>query len=75
MLQFQTLGVVSDSKMNLVGVLGRSFFNFPNSFQKRRENPKQNDGKTGIITQNQYSIRLTLIIKELKFWRIKAIKI
>ncbi|KAF0765617.1 Uncharacterized protein FWK35_00003763 [Aphis craccivora] len=37
MLQFRTLGVVSDSKLNLVGALGRSFFEFPNSFQKRRE--------------------------------------
>ncbi|KAF0762861.1 hypothetical protein FWK35_00035484 [Aphis craccivora] len=35
-LQFQTMGVVSCSKMNLVGALGRSFFEFPNSFQKRR---------------------------------------
>ncbi|KAF0757145.1 Uncharacterized protein FWK35_00013362 [Aphis craccivora] len=42
MLQFQTLGVVSDSKLNLVGALGRSFFEFPNSFQKRREKPKKN---------------------------------
>ncbi|KAF0763067.1 Uncharacterized protein FWK35_00010825 [Aphis craccivora] len=41
MLQFQTLGVVSSFKMNLVGVLGRSFFEFPNSFQKRREKPKK----------------------------------
>ncbi|KAF0771826.1 Uncharacterized protein FWK35_00001119 [Aphis craccivora] len=41
MLQFQTLGVVSDSKMNLVGALRRSFFKFPNSFQKRREKPKK----------------------------------
>ncbi|KAF0761275.1 Uncharacterized protein FWK35_00022225 [Aphis craccivora] len=32
--------------MNLVGALG--------SFQKRRENQKQNDGKTGIFTQNQF---------------------
>ncbi|KAF0745932.1 Uncharacterized protein FWK35_00032888 [Aphis craccivora] len=37
----QTLGVVSDSKMNLVGALGRSFFEFPNIFQKRREKPKK----------------------------------
>ncbi|KAF0763732.1 Uncharacterized protein FWK35_00026802 [Aphis craccivora] len=42
MLQFQTLGVVSDSKMNLVGALGRSFFEFPNSFQKSLEKPKKN---------------------------------
>ncbi|KAF0768840.1 hypothetical protein FWK35_00001088 [Aphis craccivora] len=38
MLQFQTMGVVSCSKMNLVGA---SFFEFPNSFQKRREKPKK----------------------------------
>ncbi|KAF0701574.1 Uncharacterized protein FWK35_00035614 [Aphis craccivora] len=42
MLQFQTMGVVSCSKMNLVGALGSSFFEFPNSFQKRREKPKKN---------------------------------
>ncbi|KAF0764007.1 Uncharacterized protein FWK35_00002870 [Aphis craccivora] len=41
MLQFQTLGVVSDSKLNLVGALNRSFFEFPNSFQRRREKPKK----------------------------------
>ncbi|KAF0750140.1 Uncharacterized protein FWK35_00018424 [Aphis craccivora] len=33
---------ISCSKMNLVGELGRSFFEFPNSFQKRREKPKKN---------------------------------
>ncbi|KAF0754360.1 Uncharacterized protein FWK35_00031335 [Aphis craccivora] len=42
MLQFQTLRVVSNSKINLVGALGRSFFEFPKSFQKRREKPKKN---------------------------------
>ncbi|KAF0755107.1 Uncharacterized protein FWK35_00010088 [Aphis craccivora] len=42
MLQFQTLGVVSNSKMNQVGALSRSFFEFPNCFQKRREKPKKN---------------------------------
>ncbi|KAF0762047.1 Uncharacterized protein FWK35_00005912 [Aphis craccivora] len=41
MLQFQTLRVVSYSKINLVGALGRSFFEFPNSFQKRREKQKK----------------------------------
>ncbi|KAF0747985.1 hypothetical protein FWK35_00035396 [Aphis craccivora] len=35
MLQFQFLGVISDSKMNLVGALGRSVFEIPKSFQKR----------------------------------------
>ncbi|KAF0721101.1 Uncharacterized protein FWK35_00026607 [Aphis craccivora] len=48
------MGVVSCSKMNLVGALGRSFFEFPNSFQKRREKLKKNDGKTGIFTQNKF---------------------
>ncbi|KAF0753416.1 Uncharacterized protein FWK35_00021272 [Aphis craccivora] len=42
MLQFQILGVVSDRKLNLVGASGRSFFEFRNSFQKRREKPKKN---------------------------------
>ncbi|KAF0755926.1 Uncharacterized protein FWK35_00016775 [Aphis craccivora] len=41
MLQFHTLGVVSDNKMNLVGALGRSFFEFPNSFQKRWDKLKK----------------------------------
>ncbi|KAF0768478.1 Uncharacterized protein FWK35_00005814 [Aphis craccivora] len=41
MLQFQIMRVVSNSKMNLVGALSRSFFEFPNSFQKRREKPKK----------------------------------
>ncbi|KAF0754859.1 Uncharacterized protein FWK35_00027022, partial [Aphis craccivora] len=41
MLQFQTLGVVFDSKMNLVGAIARSFFEFPNSFPKRREKQKK----------------------------------
>ncbi|KAF0764580.1 hypothetical protein FWK35_00017130 [Aphis craccivora] len=31
--------MVSDSKINLVGAFERSFFEFPNSFQKRREKP------------------------------------
>ncbi|KAF0762052.1 Uncharacterized protein FWK35_00019084 [Aphis craccivora] len=29
-------------QMNLVGALGRSFFEFPNSFHKRLEKPKRN---------------------------------
>ncbi|KAF0767043.1 Uncharacterized protein FWK35_00014633 [Aphis craccivora] len=41
MLQFQTVGVVSCSKINLVGALGRSFFEIHNSFQKRREKSKK----------------------------------
>ncbi|KAF0761948.1 hypothetical protein FWK35_00019289, partial [Aphis craccivora] len=47
MLQFQTLGVVSDTKINLVDALGRSFFKFPNSFQKRRVNKKKKLRKNG----------------------------
>jgi len=39
--------------MNLVGALGRSFFEIPNSFQKHREKPKKKYRKTGIFTQNQ----------------------
>ncbi|KAF0760402.1 Uncharacterized protein FWK35_00011597 [Aphis craccivora] len=35
-------GGVSDGKLNLVGALGRSFFEIPNSFQKHREKPKIN---------------------------------
>ncbi|KAF0706225.1 Uncharacterized protein FWK35_00022160 [Aphis craccivora] len=31
-----------NSKTNLVGALGRSFFEFPNSFHKRWEKPKKN---------------------------------
>ncbi|KAF0760462.1 Uncharacterized protein FWK35_00013918 [Aphis craccivora] len=42
MLKFQTMGVASCSKMNLVGALGRPFFEFPNRFQKRLEKPKKN---------------------------------
>ncbi|KAF0769132.1 hypothetical protein FWK35_00008902 [Aphis craccivora] len=37
MLRFQTLGVVSDGKLNLVDALGRSFFEIPNSFHKHLE--------------------------------------
>ncbi|KAF0772920.1 hypothetical protein FWK35_00002195, partial [Aphis craccivora] len=37
MLQFQTLGVVSDSKMNVVGTLGRSFFESPKKIKEKRE--------------------------------------
>ncbi|KAF0761179.1 hypothetical protein FWK35_00011088 [Aphis craccivora] len=47
MLQFQTLGVVSYSKITLVDALGRSFFEFHNSFQKRREKPKKKLRKNG----------------------------
>ncbi|KAF0770113.1 Uncharacterized protein FWK35_00027396 [Aphis craccivora] len=57
MLQFQTLGVVSDSKVNLFGAFGRSFFEYFNSFQKIEKNKKKNDGKTGIFMLNQFSTK------------------
>ncbi|KAF0760141.1 Uncharacterized protein FWK35_00007033 [Aphis craccivora] len=41
MLQFQTLGVVSNGKMNILGALYRSKVNFSNSFQKNREKQKK----------------------------------
>ncbi|KAF0719587.1 Uncharacterized protein FWK35_00031767 [Aphis craccivora] len=44
MLQFQTSRVVSDSKMNLVGALGRSFFEFPNSITSRNNTSISNFG-------------------------------
>ncbi|KAF0768056.1 hypothetical protein FWK35_00027537 [Aphis craccivora] len=49
MHQFQTLGVVSYSKMSLVGVLKRLFFEFPNSFQKCRDKPKKIKEKRGFL--------------------------
>ncbi|KAF0752767.1 Uncharacterized protein FWK35_00008874 [Aphis craccivora] len=66
MLQFKTLGVVSDSKMNLVGAFGRSFFEFPNSFQKRREKPKIQKSK---IKEKWEFLCKTMLIK--KFWMPK----
>ncbi|KAF0758543.1 hypothetical protein FWK35_00008467 [Aphis craccivora] len=41
MLQFQTMGVVSDGKMNLVGALGRSFLKFPKVFKNTGKNQKK----------------------------------
>ncbi|KAF0761520.1 Uncharacterized protein FWK35_00010172 [Aphis craccivora] len=37
-----TMFSFSGSKVNLVGALGRSFFEIPNSFQKHREKLKKN---------------------------------
>ncbi|KAF0764163.1 Uncharacterized protein FWK35_00020501 [Aphis craccivora] len=65
MLQFQTLGLVSDSKMNQVGALG--------SFQKRREKPKKNEGKTGIFTQNLFSPKsIFLYVSKKNFGSLKS---
>ncbi|KAF0770975.1 Uncharacterized protein FWK35_00013695 [Aphis craccivora] len=41
MLQFQTLEVVSDSKMNIVGALGGNFLNFPIVFKSTGKNQKK----------------------------------
>ncbi|KAF0772668.1 Uncharacterized protein FWK35_00003883 [Aphis craccivora] len=54
MLQFQTLEVVSVSKINLAGALGRSFFEFPNSFQKRRENRKKIKEKREFLRKTSF---------------------
>ncbi|KAF0764120.1 hypothetical protein FWK35_00006278 [Aphis craccivora] len=62
MLQSQALGVVSDRKMNLVGALRMSFFEFTNSFQKRREKPKK-------IKEKRKFLRKTMLVK--KFWKTK----
>ncbi|KAF0747312.1 Uncharacterized protein FWK35_00034881 [Aphis craccivora] len=50
----QTLKVVSNSKMNLVGTLGRSFFEFPNSFQKCREKPKKIKEKREFLRKTSF---------------------
>ncbi|KAF0732761.1 Uncharacterized protein FWK35_00039012 [Aphis craccivora] len=54
MLQFQTMGVVFDSKLNLVGALRRSFFEFHNSFQKRREKPKKIKEKREFLRKTSF---------------------
>ncbi|KAF0760884.1 Uncharacterized protein FWK35_00022104 [Aphis craccivora] len=54
MLQFQTMGVVSCRKMNLVGALGKSFFEFPNSFQKRWEKPKKIKEKREFLRKTSF---------------------
>ncbi|KAF0765196.1 Uncharacterized protein FWK35_00032352 [Aphis craccivora] len=41
MLQFQTLGMVSDRKLNLVGALGGHFLNFPIVFKSAGKNQKK----------------------------------
>ncbi|KAF0761360.1 Uncharacterized protein FWK35_00019992 [Aphis craccivora] len=46
MLQFQILRVISDSKMNLVGVLGGHFLNFPIVSKRAGKNQKKIKEKT-----------------------------
>ncbi|KAF0763637.1 hypothetical protein FWK35_00006697 [Aphis craccivora] len=53
-LQFQTLGMVYDSKMNLVVAFGRSFLEYPNSFQKRREKPKKIKEKREFLRKTSF---------------------
>ncbi|KAF0745507.1 Uncharacterized protein FWK35_00038547 [Aphis craccivora] len=57
MLQFQTLGVISDVKVNILGALYRSKVNIFQQFSKKLRKTKKNDGKTGIFTQNQFSTK------------------
>ncbi|KAF0769421.1 hypothetical protein FWK35_00000857 [Aphis craccivora] len=42
MLRFSTSVALPILRVNLAGALVRSFSEFPNSFQKRREKPKKN---------------------------------
>ncbi|KAF0715954.1 hypothetical protein FWK35_00030793 [Aphis craccivora] len=53
MLQFQTLGVISDVK--------RSKINIFQQFSKKLRKTKKNDGKTRIFTQNQFSTKLIFL--------------
>ncbi|KAF0751637.1 Uncharacterized protein FWK35_00020967, partial [Aphis craccivora] len=48
---FWSMDPVSDRKVNVVCTLRGQ------NFQKRREKPKKNDGKTGIFTQNKFSTK------------------
>ncbi|KAF0684736.1 Uncharacterized protein FWK35_00037343 [Aphis craccivora] len=55
MLQFQTLRVVFDVKVNILGALYRSkLIVFQQFSKKSRKTKKKNDGKTEIFTQNQF---------------------
>ncbi|KAF0758567.1 Uncharacterized protein FWK35_00013977, partial [Aphis craccivora] len=58
LLQFQTSGVVSDGKVNILGALKRSKVNIFQQFSKKsRKTKKKSDGKTGIFTQNQITTK------------------
>ncbi|KAF0759091.1 Uncharacterized protein FWK35_00028844 [Aphis craccivora] len=68
------LSPVSDRKANLVGTFGRSFFEILNSFQKNREK-KNNNGKTGIFTQNQFLTKpIFLYVCNSKAYHCKYLK-
>ena len=51
------MGVVSDGKVNILGVSYGSKVNIFQQFSINREKQKKNDGKTGIFTQNQFSTK------------------
>ncbi|KAF0720065.1 hypothetical protein FWK35_00037082, partial [Aphis craccivora] len=78
MLQFQTLGVVSDRKMNLVSAFGRSF-EFPIVFQSAGKNQKKIKDKLEFLRKtgfrpNQFFYMvviqkpITLFVSIKKFW-------
>jgi len=56
MLKFQTLGLVSDGKVNTLGALYRSKVNISNSFQKNRKKQK-------IVTEKREFLRKTSFCK------------
>ncbi|KAE9538654.1 hypothetical protein AGLY_005753 [Aphis glycines] len=61
MLQFRTLGMVSDGKVNILGALYRSKVNIFQQFSKKSKKTKKSDGKTVIFTQNQFSIKSSFL--------------
>ncbi|KAF0750485.1 hypothetical protein FWK35_00019591, partial [Aphis craccivora] len=66
MLQFQTLEVVSDKKMNLVGALSRSFFEFLNTPGKTKK--KKIKGKREFLHKTSFRLnRFFIWFKYLKF--------
>ncbi|KAF0760167.1 hypothetical protein FWK35_00020353 [Aphis craccivora] len=54
MLQFQTLMVVFDSNVNILGALWRSKVKFSNIFQKNREKQKKSDGKREFLCKTSF---------------------
>ncbi|KAF0689898.1 Uncharacterized protein FWK35_00033545 [Aphis craccivora] len=54
MLQFETLGVVSYSKMNLVGALGGHFLNFPIVFKSAEKNQKKIKEKREFLRKTSF---------------------
>ncbi|KAF0763008.1 Uncharacterized protein FWK35_00013125 [Aphis craccivora] len=53
----QTMGVISNSKMNLVGILGRSFLNFKIVFKSPGKKPKKKLRKNGNFYAKQFSTK------------------